>query len=395
MKNKKTDVFDYLEWRGDLLFQQSEFNEIDALILCICSYVDFSCVKNNDVMFFKDAAACVDRLPDEIKYNGPPNIEKSVELVMKAANTERYKNIGIFRFVNRIDEEKEMQFSAVTFILPDRTAFIAYRGTDNTLIGWKEDFNMSFSEEVPAQIEAAKYAERIAEEMDMPLRIGGHSKGGNLAIWAGTHLPLEYKSRIIRIYSNDGPGFSSKFLKSERYREVREKICSFVPDSSIVGVLMEHDKYKTIQSSNPSIWQHDPFSWLVMGKNFVYDEEGRSASGKQFEKIIDSWLQSMLPKEREELVDSIYDILSSSNAKTLDDLDNSKIKSLISMQKTYKEMGNQKQKQLIGSLKKVFFKGADKEDDTEGGKENVEIETKSEEQKPLGEDEQIHKNLIG
>lgn len=366
MKSKKADVFDYLDWRGDLTFRQSEFNEIDALVLCIFSYVDFSCVQHNDVMFFQRAAACIDQLPDEVKYNGPPNIEKSVELVMKASVTDRYKDIGVFRFVNKVDEEKEMQFSAITFILPDRTAFIAFRGTDNTLIGWKEDFNMSFSQEVPAQVEAARYAQQIVEELDMPVRIGGHSKGGNLAIWAGTHLPLEDKSRIIRIYSNDGPGFSKKFLESERYGEIREKISSFVPDSSIVGVLMEHDEYTTIQSSNPSIWQHDPFSWLVLGRNFVYDDEGRSASGKQFEKIVDSWLYSMSPKEREELVDSIFDILSSSNAKTLDDLDNSKIRSLISMQKTYREMGSQKQKQLIGSLKKVIFNGR--------GKENEELE---------------------
>lgn len=165
MKSKKADVFDYLDWRGDLTFRQSEFNEIDALVLCIFSYVDFSCVQHNDVMFFQRAAACIDQLPDEVKYNGPPNIEKSVELVMKASVTDRYKDIGVFRFVNKVDEEKEMQFSAITFILPDRTAFIAFRGTDNTLIGWKEDFNMSFSQEVPAQVEAARYAQQIVEEL--------------------------------------------------------------------------------------------------------------------------------------------------------------------------------------------------------------------------------------
>lgn len=207
---------------------------------------------------------------------------------------------------------------------------------------------------IPSQIEATHYVEKILEKIQLPIRLGGHSKGGNLAIWASAHQQSFYKSRILQIYSNDGPGFSEEFLSSELYHEIRNRILSFVPESSIVGVLMEHDQYTTILSSNPTVLQHDPFSWLVVGSHFVYDDD-RTISGRQFERIINSWIRAMSPKEREELVESVYDIIISSNAKTLDDLDKKKIRSLFLMQKTFREMGIKKQAQLIFSLSKVVF----------------------------------------
>ena len=222
------------------------------------------------------------------------------------------------------------------------------------MVGWKEDFNMCFTDEIPSQIEAAKYAAAVAKDLPMSLRLGGHSKGGNLAIWAATHLSVEQQERILTVYNNDGPGFSEKFINCEMYRNIRSKIRSFVPESSIVGVLMEHDKYKTIRSSNPLVLQHDPFSWVVLGTHFVYDD-ARSFSGRRFEKAINTWILSMSAKEREELVENVYDILVSSNAKTIDDIDKAKLKSFLCMHRTFREMGIKKQTQLMLSLSKVLF----------------------------------------
>lgn len=355
MGNKKTNVFDYLEWRGDLSFTQSSFNEIDALIFSIFAYLDFSCVKENEIVFFKDAVKYINQMPDNVKYNGPNIIMHSVvDLANMAAKTARFQDIGVFGFSTKIDEVQEIQFAAVTFLLSDQTIFLSFRGTDNTLIGWKEDLNMCFIDGIPSQIAAEKYADDITYKLNMPLRLGGHSKGGNLSIWVSTHLPEETQKNILKIYSNDAPGFSEDFFKYDKYLNIRDKIISFVPESSIVGVLMEHDKYTTICSSNPSLLQHDPFSWLVSGTHFIYDDT-RSISGRQFERVINSWLSSMSVKEREELVENVYDIFSSSHAKTLDDLDKSKIKALFSMQKTFREMGIKKQTQLIKSLSKMLF----------------------------------------
>lgn len=355
MGNKKTDVFDYLEWRGDLTFEQSGFNEIDALILSIFAYLDFSFLERTEKLLFKDTVVRINQMPENIKYDGPGIIMHSViELANKAAISNRFQDMEVFNFKDITDEEKEIQFAAITFLLPDKSAFLSFRGTDNTLIGWKEDFNMCFIDGVPSQIEAARYLNETARKIKMPLRVGGHSKGGNLSIWASAYLLPEYKNNVLHIYSNDAPGFSENFLRSDMYLSIRNKIRYFVPESSIVGVLMEHDEYITICSSNQSVLQHDPFSWLVIGNHFIYDDT-RTFSGRQFDKIINSWIRAMSSKEREELVENIYDILSSSNAKTIDDIDKTKIKSLFSMQKTFRELGIKKQTQLILSLSKVIF----------------------------------------
>lgn len=351
---KKADVFDYLSWRGDLTFAQSAFNEIDSLILSVFAYLDYSFAQEKNAVQFRDAVAVINRTTDKLKFDGPNIMMRSViELASAAAAFPRFRDMEVSHFFAVTDEEKEIQFAAVTFLLSDKTAFLSFRGTDNTLVGWKEDFNMCFTQEIPSQKVAAKYAVLVAEDMDLPLRLGGHSKGGNLAIYAGTRLPLEQQDNIVCIYNHDGPGFSKEFLKRAGYLNIRGKIRSFVPESSIVGVLMEHDVYTTIRSSSPSLLQHNPFSWMVLGTHFVYD--ARSFSGKRFEKAINSWIKSMTAQEREELVENIYGILSSSEAKTIDDLDNAKMKSFLSMHKTFREMGIKKQTQLMLSLSKVFF----------------------------------------
>ena len=355
MANKKTDVFDYLDWRGEFSFQQSTFNEIDALILSIFAYLDFSCTVGEDAFSFAEAVELICALPDELKYDGPNIIMYSVvELAKRASLTQRFHDMKVSKFIDITDEEREIQFAAITFLLPDQTAFVSFRGTDNTLIGWKEDLNMSFIDGIPSQIEAAKYVENLLVNSTLSIRLGGHSKGGNLAIWASAHQQSIHKTRIIQIYSNDGPGFSENFLNSSLYQEVRDKILSFVPESSIVGVLMEHDHYITILSKNPTILQHDPFSWIVIGSRFIYDDN-RTISGMQFERIINSWIRAMSPQEREEFIENVYDIVISSNAKTLEDLDKKKIRSLFLMQKTFREMGIKKQAQLLFSLSKVIF----------------------------------------
>lgn len=170
---KKTNVFDYIEWHGDLTFQQSPFNEIDALILSIFAYLDFSFIKEN-IIFLKDAVKLINQMPDEQKFDGPSIImEDVVSLANAASLSERYKDIGVFALSDITDEKLEIQFAAVTFLIPDSTAFLSFRGTDNTLVGWKEDLNMCFIDGIPSQLEAAKYAQTIVQKIDLPLRLGG------------------------------------------------------------------------------------------------------------------------------------------------------------------------------------------------------------------------------
>ncbi|MCC8074587.1 MAG: DUF2974 domain-containing protein [Clostridiales bacterium] len=357
MTRRRKDIFHYIDSRGGMSFQQSAFNEVDALILSVLAYLDFSFVKDGATVSLPDAAEAIRQMPDAVKYNGLTvgYMRSVVRLAEAAARSARFREMKVFRYVNLIDEETEMQFSAVSFLLPDRTLFLSFRGTDNTLVGWKEDLNMGFMHGVPAQWEAVNYVVRSLSRVNLPFRLGGHSKGGNLAVWAGAHLPADCKRNLIAIYNNDGPGFDSYFLESAQYRAVRAKIASFVPASSIVGVLMEHDDYTTIRSSSLSFLQHDPFSWLVDGTRFFYADT-RTASGLRFETALNAWIRSLSAGERKTFVEYIYLIICASEAKTLQDLMRNKRRSLRSMRRSFVDMEREKRSQLLDEIRRFTLR---------------------------------------
>ncbi|MBR5229201.1 MAG: DUF2974 domain-containing protein [Firmicutes bacterium] len=352
-KRKKLNMQDYLDWRGDLTFKQDRFNEVDGIIMSVLTYINLDCVKGDNVKTLSEVVQILMALPDDIKYDGTNVIRPSVETAVKAARSRRFRDVLVSDFRSEIDEVKEIQFAAVTFTMPDNTIFVAFRGTDNTIVGWKEDFNMSFNESVPAQQAAAVYLADMAKKYDKPIRTGGHSKGGNISVWAAANLTADQQERIIAIYNNDGPGFTKAFLSSPGYLNIRRKIHSFVPESSIIGVLMDYDEYVTIASSSPSVAQHMPASWLVSGPRFVR-AKARTKSGDQLEKIVRNWKDELTEEERREFIDAAYGIIASSNAKKLDDFDGNRIKSILTMQKSYKNMDPEKQKLLLNGLTKMI-----------------------------------------
>lgn len=322
---KNGTVMDYLRWRGDLPFCRDGFNEVDNLVLCIISYINF---RRFDDLKTTDPAKAVAlpevaaRLTEEDEQRGLSELAY-IPLMRLAAETERFRDVRMFGFTHEWDEAKEMQFDAVSYLLPDDTLFVAFMGTDTSLVGWKEDFNMSFLSAVPAQERAAAYTVEMATACRRcKLRIGGHSKGGNLAAWAAIHIPENLqKRRLLAAYNNDGPGFSHDMVDSEAYRRVADKLHTYVPESSIVGVLLEHaEDYAVIDSSNRSIMQHEPLSWNVLGSQFIHLGE-RSQMGKLSDDVLRQWIGSMTPQEREQFSDALFDVLSlSGKARTLDDL---------------------------------------------------------------------------
>ena len=323
--DKNGTVMDYLRWRGDLSFAQDGFNEVDDLVLCIISYLNFrrfDDLKTTDparAVALPDVAA---RLTEEDEQLGLSELDY-IPLMRLAAETERFRTVRMFGFTHEWDEAKEMQFDAVSYLLPDDTLLVSFMGTDTSLVGWKEDFNMSFLTAVPAQERATAYTVEMAAACpDRKLRIAGHSKGGNLAAWAAIHIPAQLQEqRLLDAYNNDGPGFSHDMVDSEAYRRVADKLHTYIPESSIVGVLLEHaEDYAVIDSSNRSIMQHEPMSWSVLGPRFVHLGQ-RSQMGKLSDDVLRQWIGSMTPQEREQFSDALFDVLSlSGKARTLDDL---------------------------------------------------------------------------
>ena len=315
-KNEKavvTTVFDYLRWRGDLTFAQDSFNEVDNLVLCIIAYLNFRRfpeLKTREPDRAVLLGDVVSRMTAEDEQQGlSPN--DYIPLMKLAAESRRFGAVRMLGYEAVRDVEKEMQLDAVSFLVPDGTLFCAFMGTDMSLVGWKENLNLSFMDAVPAQTGAAAYVEDMARHCPgLPLRIGGHSKGGNLAAYAAIHLdPALQRTRLLDAYNNDGPGFRKDVTDTEEYRRVAGKLHTYIPASSIVGVLLEHtEDYVVVASNSRAVMQHEPLTWGVQGRQFIRREK-RSELGKASDDVLRQWIASMSRDEREEFSESLYNML--------------------------------------------------------------------------------------
>ena len=326
------NMMDYIDWRGDLDFSEAPLNEVDNLILSTICYVDFENIVsssfNNPILLHTAARKYLLRHRGEKAYLGaivPPQI---IALMAKASKSRRFGSIRVCGYINHISDENQTQFSAITYLLDEKHIFVAYRGTDDTIIGWKENFNMSFMHPVPAQLEALSYLEGVAEERRENIYVGGHSKGGNLAVYAVVKSKSEARDKVICAFNNDGPGFTREFMESIEYESIRQNIRTLIPQSSVVGMLLEHEEnYEVIKSSETGILQHDPFSWELLGGSFIHLDTITDES-KFIDKTIKDWLSEMSAEDREIFVDNLFESLSNVDAKTLTDLNSDRKKIL-------------------------------------------------------------------
>ena len=348
-------VFDYLDWRGDITFSEVGPCEIDSLILSMICYIDFNGIvpapsEGRSVQFLWAARQYLKEHKGEPAYLGailPPTV---LTLLARAAKTQRFANIRLTGYVNNVDPETQTQFSALTYLLGDGNVFVAYRGTDDTLVGWKENFNMSFMDAVPAQLEAVKYLEGVASAYEGNIWSGGHSKGGNLAVFASVKAAPTVKERISTIFNNDGPGFSTSFIESTDYQNVKGKIRTLIPESSVVGLLLEHEEtYEVIKSTQTGLLQHDPFSWELLGGKFIY-LDSISEESRQIDKTLKAWLGEMDMTQRAEFFDAVYETLSATNATTLTDISTDKFKLL----KAWGTLNEENKNIILKSIKLLF-----------------------------------------
>lgn len=319
------NILDYLDWRGDLPFTAAPFNEIDNLIFTQLCFLDLDNLVPSDpagmpVRLEHAVDRYFERHPIESTSMGMIVPKDILTLADRARRTARFRDVCLTGFVNLVDEKIEMQFSATTYLPGDGTAFVAFRGTDDTLVGWKEDFNMAFTPIVPAQAQASRYLESVLRALPHSLRLGGHSKGGNLAVYAAIHTDAADRTRILEVYNNDGPGFHRQMLSSEAYSSMQSRIRSIVPESSIVGMLLDHEEpYRIVKSSAKGLFQHDGFSWELVGDHFTTLRH-LSDESRTVDRTIKMWLAGMDNTAREEFVDSMYDLLCATNARTLTEL---------------------------------------------------------------------------
>lgn len=273
------NIIEYLKWRGDLSFEICPFNEIDGIILAMAAYLDFD----------KE----VDEFPSNISFSFNEVIDKyfvdndtehlSLGLIIPnevfklteaIKNSKRFKDIRISNFVNKVDVDMTEQFSALVFHLNEKEIYITYRGTDDSLVGWVEDIHLIANFPIAAQKSALNFFETICELYpNTSIYVGGHSKGGNLSIYSSTYCKEEYKNRIKRVYSFDGPGFDENVIDEERFSLIKNKVVHVLPQFSIVGRFFELDVDPLIvKSFEKGLNQHNPFNWQVEYGEFKKEE---------------------------------------------------------------------------------------------------------------------------
>jgi len=350
------NILDYLAWRGDLSFAQDPFNEVDNLILTQLSFINFTGIVpapgEGEGVPLRDAAHrffCLHREePPEMGVLVPENI---IPLLEAAAASRRFGGIGVNCAVDRLDILREYQFAAITFELEDGRIYVAFRGTDDTLVGWKEDFNMAFLEQVPGQQMAVDYLKQAAGQYRRrPILVGGHSKGGNFAVYAALNAGKRVQNRLERVYNNDGPGFKSSVLERSEYVAIRDRITTIVPQSSVVGMLLEHEeRYTIVRSSERGLFQHDGFSWEVLGPCFIRLSE-MTREGQYINQVIRDFVNAMSEEQRAAFADALYTVLTCTGAKTLTELKDDGWKTATAMARTMKDMDKETRKVLLDMM---------------------------------------------
>lgn len=354
---------DYLRWRGDLSFEHDLVNEVDNLIFCLLSYVDLEGIVPSDFkhsVTLSDAAKAyfLGHDPRDERPLGLIVPRQIVELFRQMAEVPRYRDLKLCGYVNEICVERQVQFSALTIRLPHGVWFVAVRGTDDTIVGWREDFNLSWMDEVPAQRMTAEYLDRLPLSKHAQLYVGGHSKGGNLAVWGAVHASESVRAHILRVYSNDGPGFSEGFLASEAYRSLADRVMYLIPQSSLVGLLLSRDESptscrKVIRSSQLGIFQHNGLSWEVLGGAFV-PAEGLSGRGKRNDNGIRARIDDMTAEERRHLTELLFGVLESTGAKTLTELNRDMVRNAMTIRRTLNDMDRESKDMALYLIGKLF-----------------------------------------
>ena len=345
-------LLDYLKWRNDVSLKISPFNDIDNVILSCLAYIDFGeFFANSDESYTLEEIFelfCKNHSLDEIRES-KQFTERIALLLEEMVQADRFKGTKVVHYAEDLDKEKVKQFAAVTFILPDGTNYISFRGTDSTIIGWKEDFLMTFMADTEGAKEAVKYLNEVSKLLEGELIVGGHSKGGNFAMFASAFCGKVVQDRISRVYNNDGPGFRDEVIKSSEYQAIVNKICTIVPQTSMIGQLLANEsEQKVIESDAFGLYQHDAMTWKVKKDSFV--EAELDEFGNFVDVALGSWLEKIDDETRLSIVSTVFSMIEETEAETFYEFSDSLFKNTGIMIKGLVKLPREKRTELMTAL---------------------------------------------
>ena len=350
------DIIEYVKETGKSTIEEVPFGEVDSLVLSQFSYLKFDGIvpgiSQVKAISVEDIAQheLVEKLFSDERY-----AKDNRALFQAMVESERFRHMKLNFYVNMVDTAWEMQFSAVTCLFPNGLIYVAYRGTDESLIGWKEDFNMGFLTPVPAQEKAVQYLNRVSEYLAGGFMVGGHSKGGNLAVYSAMKCKPSVSDRIVKIYSHDGPGFREEILQSGEYEKISDRVCKLLPHSSIVGMLLQQqEKYEVVECRSVGLFQHNPYNWIVEDSKFKQVKE-IDAGTRILDDGLNKWAASLDKEQLQEIVEALYQVINATEATTLLELTRDWKKSAAAMTTAIKDM-DQETKKMIKLVVKALFK---------------------------------------
>ena len=316
------NIFRYIDKYGNISFLEKEFNDVDNLIFSALIYIDLDkYVSNNN--FNKRSIQDVGN--DYLKnYNKKKKIVIATKIGIKVLryikDTKRYKDLLLYNY-SYIGNDKE-QFSAITIEINNSLIYVSFEGTDQLISGWKEDFMMSYQFPVLSQKMAIKYMNKFIFNRHKII-VGGHSKGGNLAVVAGMYANMFVKNKIIKVYNNDGPGLREEQFNSNKYKNMEKKLVSIIPNYSVVGLLLKHsDKYIVVKSMKRGINAHTPTNWVIYDDKLLITK--LSNYSKIINKTVNKWLDKYSDSERELFVKELFLIFDRANIYSLTDINDNK-----------------------------------------------------------------------
>ena len=354
-----SNILDYLDWRGDLSFRRSSFNEVDSLILNRLSYLPLEClIKDNEEITILE-------LFNRFKNSNKEELfilrEEDIILIQKLSVSNRFKNVIISDFKSITLKESEMQFGAITFRYNlDSKIYVAFRGTDTSITGIKEDFNMNFLDIVPSEEYAIKYLESIGNKYkDKEIRLGGHSKGGRIAIFASLNQNEDISNRIKKIYNNDGPGFNDYLINSlkekENYKRIIGKAITFIPESSLIGILFNHEEEVVIiKSLENGMKSHNIYNWDIKGTSIVRAKSLKGSS-KFMDKTFVQWMKTLDIDTRKTVIDCVFEILSKTKMEKARDFSDKLMSNISTIIKGYSDLSKENKKKLKETLGLLFI----------------------------------------
>ena len=313
-------IFDYLDQVAYDSIYDTPFNELDMLMLTEITYLPFDQIVSDQMS--PDCTCRLFEAAEKVPQDLSMLVTKDrLKLLEKVTSSTRFKNIKLMGYVNDIDSDIQKQFAAMIFKIKPDGYVLTFRGTDDSIIGWKEDFHMTYMDQVPAQKTAVNYLRKAMDALPGQFILTGHSKGGNLASYAASQIEPEYQERIQSIYSYDAPGLSHSVNTSQGYQTISDKIKRYIPQGSIVGMMLETPKQAQIVKSTAisGLAQHDTFTWQISDQTFVL-LDNLNPDSLQVDKTLKNWVDSVSDEELKDFFDLFFGLILDASIISINDL---------------------------------------------------------------------------